>query len=157
MNAAHLSLSSLLLLGCTASPIGDPCVPEVVPDNGFDAREIYLETNSAQCRTSICLVYRLGGDPELLCDAAGNPEGCVTRDALNDQSFCSCRCSTPADGPRDVPLCECGEGYRCDDRAMRRGDPGLRGGYCVPCIEPGNPRSLDVTVFDRCAGALIRS
>lgn len=127
---------------CTASPIGDPCIPETIPAGGFDAREVYIETSSVQCRTRVCMVYRLLGDPSVVCDDMGQPAGCLQRDVVNNQVFCSCRCSGPPDADTNTPLCNCGHGYRCleDDEpgyVGTTGGIGVQGGYCVPCSEPG--------------------
>lgn len=152
LTSGLMTVVALLLLagGCTGSPIGDPCIPESIPPGGFDAREIYLETSSVQCRTRVCMVYQLSGDPENICDATGGPAGCISQDTVNAQVFCSCRCSIPEGGQANTPLCDCGDGFRCVDDVVTTGGAGVRGGYCVPCIEEGNPRNLDTTLFENC-------
>ena len=140
-----------LAAGCTGSPIGDPCVPESIPMGGFDPREIYLETSSVQCRTRVCMVYQLDGDPENVCDSTGGPAGCLDRTVVNNQVYCSCRCSISAGGQANTPLCDCGDGFTCIDNVVTTGGAGVQGGYCVPCIKPdGDTRGLDTTVFDTC-------
>ncbi len=148
--AASLGVSSA---GCTAQGVGDPCVPETIPyigsTQGFASSEIYLETSAVQCRTRVCMVYRLGAvidnrspaNPEKVCTNANLTPDCVTPRgscaasgcASNslDRVFCSCRCRASAGGLANTPLCECGDGYNCVD-IVDRGGAGLRGGYCVP-------------------------
>lgn len=138
------------VVGCTGSPIGDPCIPESIPEGGFDPREIYLETSSVQCRTRVCMVYRLSGDPENVCDATGNPAGCISQTTLNNQVYCSCRCSVGEGGEANTPLCACGDGFTCQDDVVTTGGVGVTGGYCVPCIRPGDDRELDATVYEEC-------
>jgi len=144
-------LPLLLLVGCTASSLGDPCVPEQGPEDGFREAEIYLETNSAQCRTSVCMVYHLEGNPDFVCGTeGGDVPGCVSPDELNHQVFCSCRCSAAEGSDPNLPLCNCTSGFRCDEDAIEAGESGVRGGYCVPCIESGNPLGLDPRLFESC-------
>lgn len=135
--------------GCNSTPIGDPCVPESIPPGGFDSREIYLETSSVQCRTRVCMVYQLDGDPENICEGGG-PAGCIEQDTVNNQVFCSCRCSVTDGSQANTPLCDCGDGFECIDDIVTTGGAGVRGGYCVPCIREGNPDNLDVTLFNNC-------
>jgi hypothetical protein len=143
--------------GCTGSGIGDPCIPESIPADGFDSREVYLETSSVQCRTRVCMVYRLEGDPrqviaedpEMSTCPAGSTE-CVTEQAVDQQVFCSCRCSVSEGEQANTPLCNCGDGFTCVDDVVTTGGVGVRGGYCVPCIKPDDDRDLDPTVFEDC-------
>lgn len=132
---AGLALVGFLLLGggCAASGVGDPCVPEAVPPNGFTPNEVYVESSAVQCRTRTCLVYHLTGDPENLM-SNGCPDGgtgCVddinpvipgTELAPNsiNRVFCSCRCRPDATAP-NLPTCSCGDGYNCSEE-----------GFCVP-------------------------
>src|SRR5688572_13208614 len=58
-------LASLSLVACEAPGVGDPCEPEEVPENGFQETEVYLETRSLQCRTRVCMVNHLRGDPRI--------------------------------------------------------------------------------------------
>ena len=139
--------------GCAPVGQGDPCTPESIPGDGFVANEVYVETSSVQCRTRVCMVYHLKGNPE--CEdvvddrclpghaAPNNPcqdgsttpatSRCVepdlpdmvqTEDNSPDRIFCTCRCS--ASGNASLPLCQCTDGFRC----IPDTDPG--GGYCVP-------------------------
>lgn len=137
--------------GCTASPIGDPCVPESIPAGGFAMQEVYLETSSVQCRTRTCMVYQLMGDPNVDCGTAGaDPDTCTTVDEREQQIFCSCRCSVLAGASANTPLCNCGQGFTCVDDLVTNGGEGVQGGYCVPCIEPGNPQNLPSPPFLDC-------
>jgi hypothetical protein len=145
-----LSLASLLFglvaVGCAPSGQGDPCTPEAIPAGGFSSMEVYVETSSVQCRTRVCMVYRLTGSPQCpagssqctppsgmclggtpptsLCLVAETPGTISTDDHSPDRVFCTCRCS--AGGNASLPLCHCTDGYRC----VPDSDPG--GGYCVP-------------------------
>lgn len=132
--------------GCTGSPIGDPCTPESIPPGGYDDREIYIETSSVQCRTRVCMVYQLEGQPETNCRGLPeDPPECT-------QVFCSCRCSTSGGGQANTPLCACGDGFTCVDDVVTTGGEGVRGGYCVPCKRRnGETRTnLPTDVFDDC-------
>ncbi len=60
-------------VGCNAPGVGDPCTPENIPSDGFNGSEAYLETSSVQCRTRVCMVYQLQGDPRLLSDSTPPP------------------------------------------------------------------------------------
>lgn len=149
---ALAGLVSAVSAGCTGSPIGDPCVPENIPADGFDAREIYIETSSVQCRTRTCMVYQLSGNPEKVIGSSC-PDGdatCVSQKQLNDQVFCSCRCSVPAGGQANTPLCNCGSGFTCRDELVTTGGEGVIGGYCVPCILADDPRGLDSSIYQNC-------
>lgn len=67
------SIASALLLGvvlfatapgCANEGVGDPCTPEQEYDpgfNGFDEKEVNIESKSFQCRTRICLVNHFRG------------------------------------------------------------------------------------------------
>ncbi len=137
------------MFGCTASPIGDPCVPESIPVGGYDDLEVYIETSSVQCRTRACMVYKLEGNPAAGCTG----DGCALPEEVEDQIFCSCRSSVPAGGQSNTPLCNSGQGFTCQDDLVTTGGPGVVGGYCVPCRFDGDDRELDVNVFDDCPTA----
>lgn len=145
---AAVALALLGSVGCAPSGQGDPCTPEAIPSGGFSPREVYVETSSVQCRTRICMVYHLSGNPECeegisphcptpatasaectsaggsLCVTSPVPDVVSTNDNALDRVFCTCRCS--AGGNPSLPLCRCTDGFRCVPDA----DPG--GGYCVP-------------------------
>jgi hypothetical protein len=148
---AGVLLAGTMSSGCAASGVGDPCVPEAIPECGFTSRESYVETSSVQCRTRVCLVYRLQGHPDRLTGGpapcmrptCGTLDTCVIDgdlDALesgsapapNDRAarvFCSCRCSAGG-GDANLPLCTCNEGFHCVD-LLTQGGAGVRGGYCI--------------------------
>jgi len=141
-------LVAAAMFGCSPSPVGDPCVPESIPVGGYSPLEVYIETSSVQCRTRACMVYKLEGNPAETCT-----DDCADPAAVDDQIFCSCRCSVPAGGQSNTPLCNCGQGYTCMDDLVTTGGDGVVGGYCVPCIYDGDDRNLNVDVFDDCPTA----
>jgi hypothetical protein len=50
--------------GCSDQGVGDPCTPEQEYDpnfNGFDEKEVNVESKSFQCRTRVCLVNHFRG------------------------------------------------------------------------------------------------
>lgn len=146
-------LVAAAMFGCAPSPIGDPCVPESIPGGGYDPREVYIETSSVQCRTRACMVYRLKGNPEEPCDAPGaDVETCANAEEIDDQIFCTCRCSVAEGGQSNTPLCNCGQGFTCVDDVVTAGGEGVRGGYCIPCTYDGDPRDLG-PAFDACPTA----
>ncbi|MDD9939546.1 MAG: hypothetical protein OXU20_00660 [Myxococcales bacterium] len=116
--------------------VGEACMPESVPESGFDDREAYLETNNPQCGGNACLVYQLSGDPrpdcvEIVCppdDPACTPRFCATQEEVRERLYCSCRCDVP-EGV-DAELCGCPEDFSCVP-VLRRGGPGVAGSYCV--------------------------
>lgn len=145
---AFVGLScAVLALGCTGSPVGDPCVPEAIPDNGFSSGEVYLETSSVQCRTRTCMVFRLQGHPERIVGTPSCAAGdltCVTQADLQRHVYCSCRCRAD-EGDTTTPLCPCPSGHACEE-VVTTGGAGVRGSYCVPC------RYTDGRVDDRGLG-----
>ena len=127
-----VSVLSAVALGCQARGVGDPCVPETIPQEGF-ANEVFVETSSVQCRTRTCLNYRLPGDPRRIVGEASCPPGtlgCVNAEARDTQIFCSCRCSAGT-GDSSLPLCTCPEAFHCVNLVTQGGDA-VRGGYCIP-------------------------
>lgn len=123
------------LAGCSEPAVGAPCLPEMVPENGFEESEAYVETSSVQCETRVCLVFRLRGDPREGCVASGCAEGddncqevvCATPRDAEERIYCSCRCDAPN---ADFAECECPDGFSCE-QVLREGGPGVQGGYCV--------------------------
>ena len=101
----------LLMLGCVGDPVGDPCIPEQVPAD-LSESETYLESNSPQCASRLCIVSGLRGDPREGCT-----EGCASDGDIETHVYCTCRC----DGPN---ACACPDGFVCDDAT-----PSAR--YCV--------------------------
>lgn len=62
--------------GCSDQGVGDPCTPEQEFDpqfNGFDEKEVNVESKSFQCRTRICLVNHFRG--RVSCPYGQGPEG----------------------------------------------------------------------------------
>lgn len=127
------------LTGCASPAVGDPCLPEQVPETGFDDREAYVETSSVQCETRVCIVYQLRGDPTEGCiprPPAECPMGatncdpgkvCASADDVKDRVYCTCRCNS---GNTGFAECECPDGFECRN-VLTQGGPGVRGSYCV--------------------------
>jgi len=143
MGFVAISLLWLAAAGCANSAVGDPCVPEAVPEGGFLESETYLETSSVQCATRVCLVRGLDGDPNNLqpdCskdpDPLENPADstCVSENEVERRVYCSCRCGAPAES--GLPTCSCPGGFICEE-VLETGGDGLRGSYCVrdPLLE----------------------
>jgi hypothetical protein len=136
MGFVAISLLWLAGSGCSSSAVGDPCVPEQVPKDGFVASETYLETSSVQCATRICLVRGLMGDPSNLQEDEC-PKGdatCVPASEVERSVYCSCRCDAPAQS--GVPTCDCPGGFICEE-VLETGGAGIEGSYCVrdPLLE----------------------
>lgn len=128
-----ISLLWLAGTGCSSSAVGDPCVPEQVPEGGFLPSETYLETSSVQCATRVCVVRNLDGDPNNLQEAEPEPcprgpETCVFESEVEASVYCSCRCAAPAGS--DLPTCGCPDGFTCEE-VLETGGDGLKGSYCV--------------------------
>ncbi|MFZ1864327.1 MAG: hypothetical protein WAU39_08910 [Polyangiales bacterium] len=135
MGFVAISLFWLAGTGCSSSAVGDPCVPEQVPEGGFLPSETYLETSSVQCATRVCLVRELqggnpGGDPNNLQedDCPQGEATCVSAAEVERSVYCSCRCAAPAGS--DLPTCGCPSGFTCEE-VLETGGDGLRGSYCV--------------------------
>lgn len=137
---ACLGFVAVALSGCPNTGIGDPCIPESIPDDGFQPGEAYLETSSVQCRTRVCMVYQFGStfalDPsetqEECIAGGGDPVTCATRPAeaiVDERVYCTCRCSS--DEGSNTPTCDCPGGFTCQDDLLTLGGDGIRGGYCV--------------------------
>lgn len=135
MGLAAMSLLGLVA-GCSTSAVGDPCVPEQVPEGGFLASETYLETSSVQCATRVCLVRGLMGDPSNLQEdeCPRGPDTCVSESDVERSVYCSCRCDAP--GGAGLPTCGCPGGFICEE-VLETGGDGIRGSYCVrdPLLE----------------------
>jgi hypothetical protein len=128
----------LAAIACGEEGVGDPCTPETVPSkggvSGFEATESYIESNSVQCRSRLCIVHRLdngtGGpaDPRKNCADpryAADPT-CVRPDQLDKSVHCTCKCG----GPKTVDHCKCPGGFVCRE-ILTLGPDGIRGSYCV--------------------------
>lgn len=122
----------LVCVGCQTSGVGDPCDPENIPEGGFNGAEAYLETSSVQCRTRVCMVYQLAGDPrntpeQTGCNPAADPT-CIPDSAIEERVYCTCRCRAP-EGVNS-PTCGCPGGFECVE-VLELGGDGIRGSYCV--------------------------
>lgn len=104
-------LSVLFAAGCAGDPVGDPCLPEQVPED-LASTETYLELSSPQCVTRACIVRGLRGDPRPGCT-----EGCADEAEIAETVYCTCRCDGPA-------ACACPDGFVCEDVEAH-------GRYCV--------------------------
>jgi hypothetical protein len=145
MQARSLLLVSLCLAafattGCATPAVGDPCLPEQVPEDGFVDSEAYVESSSVQCETRVCIVFHLDGDPRKDCQQRGgcipsatnNCDGegvlkCADGTDVEERVYCTCRCDS---GDTGFAECECPDGFTCVD-VLEQGGPGVRGGYCV--------------------------
>lgn len=101
--------------GCASDPAGDPCVPEQVPAGGFASSETYVETESPQCLSRLCIVRGLSGDPSDRCT-----EGCASEAQVREHVYCTCRC----DESGDREPCACPNGFVCEPT-------GMLGSFCV--------------------------
>ncbi len=85
---------------CADEGVGDPCTPEQEYDttfNGFDEKEVNIESKSFQCRTRICLVNHFRG--RVSCPYGQNSDG-SPRYASPD----SPACTVPADTTKPITL-----------------------------------------------------
>jgi hypothetical protein len=117
----------------TSGRVGDPCLPDAVPEGGFSDSEAYLGTSDADCGGGVCLTYRLLGDPREDCvPSAGDPQSggpgtlCAPPYDVEKRIYCSCRCDAPA----GYAECACPDGFACVD-VLDQGSDDIRGGYCV--------------------------
>ena len=136
---ALIGFGALTALGCGDLGVGDPCAPQRpmglvcnpaanMTAGCFRGTEIYIETQSLQCRSRICLVYRY----DEAADEATPSSGRMLRPK---RVFCTCRCGVPASLRATVPqseLCACPTGFVCQtDLAGPQYNPGVQGSYCV--------------------------
>lgn len=140
--AATAALYLVGLTGCSTPAVGAPCLPEQVPETGFDETEAYIETSSVQCETRVCMVYQLKGAPRGSADCvepsqcrvcvAGDmdcvPDVCCASDEdVDERVYCTCRCDAPEG---DFAECSCPTGFTCA-QVLEQGNAGVRGKYCV--------------------------
>lgn len=104
-------------LGCSSAKVGEPCLPEQIPDDGFNSAETYIETSSVQCESRVCIVHQFQGHPDNVAD----------EEVLKERIHCSCRCAAPS---ADFDECDCPAGYTCKE-VLEEGGPGNQGGYCI--------------------------
>jgi len=119
-------------INTSARDVGSACLPDSVPEHGYDDREAYVQTNSEQCGGGACVVFRLRGDPRADCEdvpcAPTDPscEGAVTcadPQEVRNRIYCSCRCDGE-DG------CGCPGDFSCVP-LLESGPEEVRGSYCV--------------------------
>ena len=129
--SAALIVASILIAaalhGCSTPAVGAPCLPEQIPDTGFDPREAYIESSSVQCETRVCMVYQLAGDPTCAPVESTMDHKCAASTDVEDSVYCTCRCDS---GNTGFAECECPDGFSCIE-VLSKGGPGVRGGYCV--------------------------
>lgn len=130
--AAPLLLVALGASGCQTSGVGEPCVPQAIPADGYKLDEIVIETTSVSCRTRVCLVDgTFAGNPANVCDENGQSDSgidCEPAGEIRDSIYCSCRCDAPAN--LDVPTCSCPGGFTCQELSQG-GSDSTAGSYCV--------------------------
>ena len=135
----RLALGALLLvMACVEqedSRVGAACLPEAIPEGGFNGGEVYLETSSVSCATRVCGVFRFDDDPsrsqEECVEEGGDATACAglpTQSAIDERVFCTCRCATDTEG---AATCECPAGFVCEPTYEREAGPGIAGSYCV--------------------------
>ena len=99
-----LPLFCLFAVGCVGTSIGDPCIPEAVPEGGFVAIDTYVETASASCQTRVCVAVGLQGDTSADCT-----ERCATEQDIRDHVYCTAACQSDEDCPDDFRCREAGD------------------------------------------------
>lgn len=124
---AAMFLALLGLAACGAPAVGDPCLPEQVPDDGFEISEAYIESSSVQCQTRVCMVWKLQGAPQGSTPCLNNPAKCATEAEVSKKVYCTCRCDA---GNSRFAECTCPSGYTCTP-VLEQGSEGVRGSYCV--------------------------
>ena len=113
--------------GCATPAVGDPCLPEQVPEGGFQQTEAYIESSSVQCQTRVCMVYKLEGAPEGTPTCVADRTKCATAEQVDKAVYCTCRCDA---GNSRFANCTCPSGYTCTP-VLEQGSEGVRGSYCV--------------------------
>lgn len=133
-----IGCTALILVGCGAETVGDPCAPQR-PENQpcvisgassstgcFAGTEIYIETQSLQCQSRICLVYKYA-------EAANSGSEAQRAARRAEHVYCTCRCGVPPSlsGTSQDVLCTCPESFSCISIAGEQYNEGVRGSYCV--------------------------
>jgi hypothetical protein len=122
------TFAALLGFGaCGAPAVGDPCLPEQVPDDGFEISEAYIESSSVQCQTRVCMVWKLQGAPAGSAPCVKDPMKCAPQMDVDKKVYCTCRCDA---GNSRFAECTCPSGYTCTP-VLEQGSEGVRGSYCV--------------------------
>lgn len=127
--ALFVSLLMSIATGCGTPAVGDPCIPEQIPEGGFDPSEAYIESSSVQCETRVCMVWHLSGAPAgtPTCDQSADKTKCADPDKVDKSIYCTCRCDA---GNTRFASCTCPTGYTCTP-VLEQGSEGVRGSYCV--------------------------
>lgn len=84
-----LFIVPVILIGCTSSGVGDPCVPEseFSPSYGQATfAELGVDVNSVQCSTRVCLQHYFRG--RVTCPYGNSQEGQLLQDAQNNAVRC---------------------------------------------------------------------
>lgn len=114
--------------------LGPPCVPTLVPEGGFSAAEVTVESYTPVCGEppfegiptrppiGVCVVYGLEGDPRPGCTS-----DCASAADVAQRTFCTCRCGGD---PGTGPFCTCPADARCERLIEHGGRSG--GSFCVP-------------------------
>lgn len=110
----------VLALAANAEAVGESCLPQLVPQNGFDPVETYVESPTEACPSTVCIVQGLSGDPSPDCQAGGTPP-CAPAQEVAEKVFCSCRCDST---DPTLDNCACPAGFQCQGL-------GPANSYCV--------------------------
>jgi hypothetical protein len=136
--AVMAALTGVTLLvtanGCSQTGIGDPCIPEQEFQqtfNGFDEKEVNVESKSFQCQTRLCLVNHFRG--RVSCPYGQDATGAASPGA-------KAACALPGGDPTK-------------DTDKITGRPNDPQGATVPpqCVD----RKADLTVYCSCRCANI--
>lgn len=127
LHMAAAAFVAFLGVGCGEPAVGDPCLPEQIPEGGFDPSEAYIESSSVQCETRVCMVWKLEGAPQGTPTCMQDPTKCASEQDVNDRVYCTCRCDA---GNSRFASCTCPSGYTCAP-VLEQGSEGVRGSYCV--------------------------
>jgi hypothetical protein len=128
LHVTAATFAALLGFGaCGAPAVGDPCLPEQVPDDGFEISEAYIESSSVQCQTRVCMVWKLQGAPAGSAPCVKDPNKCAPQPEVDKKVYCTCRCDA---GNSRFAECTCPSGYTCTP-VLEQGSEGVRGSYCV--------------------------
>lgn len=127
--ATFVALLGLATLsgGCATPAVGDPCLPEQIPEGGFQRTEAYIESSSVQCQTRVCMVWKLEGAPQGTPTCLNDSTKCATPQQVDQSVYCTCRCDA---GNSRFANCTCPSGYTCTP-VLEQGSEGVRGSYCV--------------------------
>jgi hypothetical protein len=128
LHVTAATFAALLGFGaCGAPAVGDPCLPEQVPDDGFEISEAYIESSSVQCQTRVCMVWKLQGAPAGSAPCVNDATKCAAQGDVDKKVYCTCRCDA---GNSRFAECTCPSGYTCTP-VLEQGSEGVRGSYCV--------------------------